>query len=247
MSQNKASSGKAEKVKKPQPRHSDDVQAVYPAHLAKPNDKLSESAISALLLEYEQLRQEILHNDSLTLQIIGAVLILTGALIPVSFAMDAGIPHRWVLFLVMETIAFLGLLQNTDRLRGTLIAASYIKVFIESKIEHIKWETRLQAFRDNRQRGGDLIMHQVWVYAILILGNFYFASYFFLTEYQSTLFTSLFLSITVTPIHMVYVGLTITALLLLWQFYISVMLNRKNTTFYDKAWYTVRDAKPSFT
>jgi len=205
---------------------------------------LSDSQKADLRFEYEQLRQEIIHNDTLTLQIIGAILVLSGVLLPIAFAKDTNIPHRWLLFLGMEVIAFLGLYQNTERLKGTLVAASYNKIFIESKIEHIKWETRLQKFQDNKNRGGDLIMHQVWIYAMLIFGNFYFAQYFFLQEYKSYHFIIFSTQFVITSNQIILVGLITSILLFCLQLYTSLRLNMKNTAFYDKAWLDVRDGKP---
>jgi hypothetical protein len=127
-----------------------------------------------LRFAYDQLRKEILHNDVITIQILGFFIVFTGVVI--GFSSSASLEHAFfmkaALFFSAECITFIGLLQGIDRGRSTCIMGSYLRVFVEPYMRHMRWEIRLQEFR-RRNR---------------LLGFFSYGGF---TEYQMLFYTSL--------------------------------------------------------
>lgn len=103
-----------------------------------------------LRFQYDKLRSEILHNDVLSVQSLAAILLLIGAITGYAFSdkVTPTIPIT-AFFAASIIISFIGLKQNSERIRGTFIIASYLRIFMEGHTKHLRWETRLQKFRDN--------------------------------------------------------------------------------------------------
>src|SRR5207249_3739353 len=95
-----------------------------------------------LRFAYDQLRKEILQNDIITIQILGFILIFTGALIgfAASAVMKDAFFMKAILFLFAEGIAFIGMLQAIDRGRSTILVGSYLRIFHEPYMEYMQWE-----------------------------------------------------------------------------------------------------------
>jgi hypothetical protein len=132
-----------------------------------------------LLFEYDQLRKEILHNDTLTIQILGGIALLAGILMSAAFRNE--VPNLWVkgfLFFLVQLIACIGVWQTVDRGRSTYVIASYLRIFVEPQVKDPQWETRLHEFRkrsvkiDTLQKYGDFINYQMLTYLFLIIINF---------------------------------------------------------------------------
>lgn len=149
-----------------------------------------QSILSELTFEYDQLRKEILQNDTLTLQILTIILLLSSALMGFAFSQQLSNGGKSALFFLVEVVALIGLYQNTEIIKSTYIIASYIRTFIEPQTSEIKWETRLlQFFKESSdyKKGGSLITHQRLVYTIIIFVNFCLGSYYFVEAYSTVL------------------------------------------------------------
>jgi drug/metabolite transporter (DMT)-like permease len=150
-----------------------------------------------LLFQYERLREEILHNDALAFQILGATIVLVTAIFGVIFSQavfDA--KGKGFLFAVADAVAIIGMFQGVDRQRSTFLIASYLRHFIEPHMSHVRWETRLLRFRQLSSRksgygatlGYELITYFVLVIACLVLGIvFTWFDYFGNPEFVSSM------------------------------------------------------------
>lgn len=143
-----------------------------------------------LLFEYDQLRKEILHNDTLTIQILGGIVLLAGALMSVAFS--EAVTDLWVkgfLFFLVQLIACIGVWQTIDRGRSTYVIASYLRIFVEPKVKDPQWETRLHEFRkrsakiDTSQKYGEFINYQMLTYLFLIIINFFLGAVHVIIEF----------------------------------------------------------------
>lgn len=104
-------------------------------------------SIDELRLEYDRLRQEILHNENLVNQILGGVVLLVTVLISVAFSESVPTPLlKAFLFFLAQIIASIGLWQTLERERSIFVIASYLRTFVEPKVPGLKWETRLEKF-----------------------------------------------------------------------------------------------------
>ena len=195
--------------------------------------------------EYDSLRQEILHNDTLITQILGGVVVLSSALM--SIALSDSVTNLLVksfLFFFVQAIAYIGLLQTLERERTNFVIASYLRTFIESKIPSIKWETRLEKFRASSRKASRISYYfnfQVYTYPFLIGINYLLAMYF-LYEF----FTPSSLSITLGIA--IFVGI-----LICWLIADAWRLKRINTTHhsltFDPIWQNIKagEEQQSFT
>jgi UDP-N-acetylmuramyl pentapeptide phosphotransferase/UDP-N-acetylglucosamine-1-phosphate transferase len=85
-----------------------------------------------LMFKYEQLRKEILQNHTLTLQVMGGVLVIASALVTYILTKEyISTQLKAFLFLLLGVVASLGLLQDIYPVGSTYVIASYIKNFIE--------------------------------------------------------------------------------------------------------------------
>lgn len=207
------------------------------AHLLKELLSTPPTAKDEIMAEYDQLRKEILQNDTLALQIIQFIILLASALMGFAFTQQIKDDLlRSILFFLVETIAFLGLSQNADRLKSVYIVGSYIKNFIETETTKIRWEIRLSYFRTKPPKYGglDLITHQRLVYTIIIVANFLLGIYYI---YQSFSGQLLFFY----AVAAIAFTATIIPLVLLSHQYTT--LNKYHTDFYDEAWRKIKNAE----
>lgn len=134
-----------------------------------------------LLFVYGQLHDTIVQNYLLALQILGATLLFVTALVGLAFSEQVDTAReRAGIFLAAETLTASALLQSIDRGRSTNTMASYLRVFVEPRLTHAKWETRLLQFRQKRvaQGIGGFLLGQWALYAVAIVANFALASYY---------------------------------------------------------------------
>lgn len=99
-----------------------------------------------ILSQFDKLRAEILHNDTLGLQLLGATLVLVSAAMGFAVQEKTNDLLRIGIFLGTTYILFISMYQTIDRMRSTFLIASYIRVFLEENTKHIQWETRLAKF-----------------------------------------------------------------------------------------------------
>ena len=129
-----------------------------------------------LRFAYDQLRKEVLHNDTLNIQILGFILVLHGGIISFSAAIQGFLLTKGVMFFFVLGVAFIGLMQSIDRGGSIYKLAAYLRTFVEPYMEYMQWETRLQEFRnigDNRLLGyvgyGGFTEYQLVTYTLLII------------------------------------------------------------------------------
>ena len=148
---------------------------------------LKDGALDELRFEYEQLRHEILHNDILNMQILAATLLLVSTLMSIAFSEAIKVfTVKGGLFLLVEAIAFIGLSQSINRESGTFTTATYLRIFIENRIENLKWETRLAKFRrlSKFQNLLGALDYQRRTYTFIALINFALGFAYIWLDYQ---------------------------------------------------------------
>lgn len=103
---------------------------------------------------YDQLRQEILQNETHTLTILALTLAAVAALL--KLAMDAW-PSNAIAcvssLVIIQIVLLIASIQSLYKENSTFIIASYLRTFVEPGPTDIKWETRLAAFRIRRMGG----------------------------------------------------------------------------------------------
>jgi hypothetical protein len=145
-----------------------------------------------LISEYEHLREEILHDDAITIQILGGIVLLTTALISVAFSTSIqSLLVKGILFFLAQLIACIGLWQTVHRGYSTFMIASYLRTFVEPKTTGLKWESRLKRFRNRinvivpLRSYGELANYQVFTYIFLIAISFGIGAFFVISEFPS--------------------------------------------------------------
>ena len=149
----------------------------------------NQNDIQELLFEYEQLRKEILQNDTLVLQIMGGTAVLVTAILGVVFTetvqQTAG---KGFLVYVATIVTLLGLSQVIDKHHDTFRTASYIRTFDESKLRVVRWETRLLKLRvlsARDERFGFTSAYQLATYAVLAIFTYLLGTNYFIEDLQS--------------------------------------------------------------
>ena len=144
-----------------------------------------ESKTRELLFEYEQLRKEILGNFTLELQILGGTVTFVAVIMTLGFSEALKSPlAKAALFFVGEAIAFIGLMQTMGLAHSTFQIASYLRVFTETELKYVKWETRLHKFRNSLENLPYEEMAGVvrYTYAFIILTDFILGCFFALLD-----------------------------------------------------------------
>src|SRR5216683_3117183 len=102
-----------------------------------------------VLLEYGELRKELLQNDQMTLNMLGFALVFASTALTIAFA-------QWrqnqllaaAALLSAEGITIAVALQTLERARNTFTKAAYLRVFIETtSFPGLRWESRLHRLR----------------------------------------------------------------------------------------------------
>lgn len=148
-------------------------------------DTKAEKKTEELLFEYEELRKEILNNFTLGIQILGGTVTFVAVIMSLGFSEAIkSYLAKAALFFVGEAIAFIGLNQSMNLAHSTFQIASYLRVFTEAELEHVKWETRLHRFRDNLgnvpyEEHTSSVRH---TYGFIIIVNYFLASFYALWD-----------------------------------------------------------------
>lgn len=104
--------------------------------------------LQELLFEYEQLRKEILQNETIALQIMGAMAVLVTAILGAVFSQaNQDTIGEGFLVYVATIVTLIGISQIIDRWRSIFRTASYLRTFDESRLKLVRWETRLLRLR----------------------------------------------------------------------------------------------------
>lgn len=93
-------------------------------------------------------------------------------------------PIRSAFFYSSVIIAFIGLLQSVDRVRGTFLIATYLHRFVEPKLSNVKWEMRLKKFRDHSSSGHHRLMSINVSYVIIAWLNWVLGTAYIWRELQ---------------------------------------------------------------
>lgn len=204
-----------------------------------------------LLFEYDQLRKEILNNFTLGIQILGGTVTFVAGIMTLAFSQAASnLLGKASLFFVAETIAFIGLNQTMNLANSTFQIASYLRVFTEASLKHLKWETRLHRFRDNL---GDVPYEEHttsvrYTYAFIIIVNFVLASIFVLRgtglDITSHTFTRTVKSVSIPATALILIVLCVTVYLLRleWKHYWIFVIDEDKT--YATRWKIIRSEEP---
>jgi hypothetical protein len=202
--------------------------------------RLNEQDLKELVLEHEQLRREILHNEIIIMQTLTATLAIVAAIM--SFALSTAIQDlpKSVLFLVAESVAIIAMMQSTDKARHTYLIASYLRVFTEAKCSHLKWETRLLKLRKSHpQQGyGGLIRNQVWLYTFVASTNFALGSWYALQSPKSL--PAFYM---IAGLVIIWLGVTARLIRVAWTRLSKYVYNHMET--FEKAWEGIRDQESS--
>jgi hypothetical protein len=150
---------------------------------------LSNELREDLRFEYDQLRKEILQNDTHALQIFGGTVLLAGTIITIASSLDITLTLRGIFIFLVWLITAISLHQAIDRGRSSFVIASYLRLFVEDKLEGVKWETRLAHFRSISRRHGynSILTGQLWTYNLILLVTFVVGSWYFISDLPPTL------------------------------------------------------------
>ena len=138
---------------------------------------------------------------------------------------------KGIMFLFAMLIGLIGLDQTIARERNTFIIASYLRTFIEPNTTGIKWEGRLQKFRERSHtksvipRSEKFVNFLWFTYPSLIIINFLFFAVFVLSEFWT--YSRIYVAGTVAVVLCV-------AVYMLWRLHRSWLTTQKyifNTDF----------------
>lgn len=198
--------------------------------------------IEDLRIEYNLLRTEILHNDTLVLQILGAILVLIGTAFTVAFSglIDEPIV-RGVILVSTAAIALVGMSQGIDRARGSFLIASYLRIFVEPELPALRWETRLAIYRKRTPRVGfgKFINYQMWVYTTVTIICLTLATFTIVGDSSQTI-----IPLYVRVIFLVSAfGVTIWVTYRSWERFYQFVLHYPET--FDPIWRAIRKEEKS--
>lgn len=129
-----------------------------------------------LLFEYEQLRGEILQDEVIVLQILGISAILLTAILGVVFSQAVPqLAGKGYLLLVATIILLVAMTHIIDKWRTTYRIASYLRIFHESQLAHVRYETRYLMLRQlpTKEEGYRKTAGvQLLTYTFILLGTY---------------------------------------------------------------------------
>jgi hypothetical protein len=120
-----------------------------------PQSKDANVEAEELRFEYDQLRKEILNNSTVSLQMLGGILVITGVVL--NAALDKGVSdpkEKAALIGFIWLLASLGMLFTRDRARSTGMIAAYLRLVIEPRTQAIRWESNLFDLRERHPGSG---------------------------------------------------------------------------------------------
>lgn len=201
-----------------------------------PEPHRDEQELKELMAEHEQLRREILHNEIIIMQTLTATLAIVAAIMSFAFSNAIQGLAKSILFLIAESIAIIAMMQSTGKARHTYLIASYLRVFTEEKLDHLRWETRLlKLCKLHPQRGyGGLIHNQVWLYIFITSTNFMLASWYALKDFRNSLADYI-----VAGLAIVILGITMLLIRVARSRLTKYVYNHMET--FEEAWEKIRD------
>lgn len=134
-----------------------------------------EQKLKQLITEHEQLRREILHNETIIMQTLTATIAIEALVMGWAFNIAAkDLAVKSFFFFFAECIAMIAMLQSTDKGRHTFLIASYLREFTEKELHYLQWETRLLKFRISHKNLGysSLIGNHLLIYTSMAVVNF---------------------------------------------------------------------------
>lgn len=198
---------------------------------------MEELLVNELMFEYDQLRKEIMHNDTLSLQILGATIIFSTAII--GFISSPTIQKEWLkgtLCFIPFCISFISLWASIDRARSTYAIASYLRVFTERELKAARWETRLARLRDIAPKLGrsKFVNYQFSIYILFIAINYLVGSYLIWIDRQNkTLGCAIILGFIVGLFFIIW------SLIIAFRRRKDIILNNEIT--FDREWKKIKD------
>jgi hypothetical protein len=120
----------------------------------------------SLRFEYDQLRKEILHTDSLLNQRAQFILAVTGALIAAAASKLDNPYFVGGLAFVAYLLCFSSGLQEVERIRGVFSVAAYIRTFLDGE-DVALWETRLHAARLKNAWLEGVVSRNIQIYGVV--------------------------------------------------------------------------------
>lgn len=152
----------------------EEQNAQVPCYGAEPN----------IIHEYTSLRSEIASNDTSSMQLFTASLIIIAASMGFAFQGVTSPLLRIGSFCAVTGIISIIIWQMIDRIKMTFIIAAYLRVFIEPELKGINWETRLHKFRkdswmvaDKRQNNLLTIYQYVGLLNLVLAIGYYVKSF----------------------------------------------------------------------
>lgn len=153
---------------------------------------ISDKEHEEILFQYHRLREEILHNDVMSMQQLAAVLVLVGVIMGFAFSdkiEEKNIILKSLCFVIASGISSFGFLQHVDRIRTTFKIASFMRIFLEEHTTQLKWERRLQEFRTLKKDDADPRSFAfLSLYGVVIFINFILALGFFYESEKTDFF-----------------------------------------------------------
>jgi hypothetical protein len=148
-----------------------------------------EPDLKELISEHEALRREILHTETVVTQTFTSTMTIVTAMMGAVFSEIVKEPAaRSFLFFAAESIVIIAMMQSLNKVRLIYLIASYLRVFTEAKLHHLKWETRLSEFRKFQPKKGyrGLIDNQLWVYSFIAITNFACGAFYVVKSCESS-------------------------------------------------------------
>jgi hypothetical protein len=93
--------------------------------------------------QYDQLRKEILQNQTAILQILGFTLALTGTLFTLALTKAVPTEVSYLFLIGGGFVVLISCLMIIDTEDSTFNIAAYLRTFLEPNLASVKWETRL--------------------------------------------------------------------------------------------------------
>jgi len=202
--------------------------------MAAPNEQADKS--QELIFEYDQLRKEILHNDAVSLQILGATVVISASIMSITFSEAVkSLTTKGLLCFMAEAVVFIALWQVIDRARSSYLIASYLRIFTEAKMNYLNWENRLARFRQlfPGKGYGRFVNYQLWTYAFFMLVYFILGSWYMWQRYSSSHFCIVVASLILGAIS------TFVVLVISRYRFGKYVLNHKD--YFDPRWLRIRD------
>lgn len=130
--------------------------------------------------QYTLLREEIKQADELNYQILGVVVGATAVILTTGFSQNDPFVRIFI-FLCVYVVTIPAYRLTIGNRRRTWRISTYMRTFLESQLEHVKWETRLEMQNKAHQRGwspSSLISINEWFIFSMLNGVATLASIF---------------------------------------------------------------------